>query len=66
MRAKSATEAILRMGIEKAAALGRTLDFEKFLPTGKERFTSRDVVNAVGKALDELGVPNNLFQETKP
>jgi len=54
------------MGIEKAAALGRTLDFEKFLPTGKERFTSRDVVNAVGKALDELGVPNNLFQETKP
>ena len=63
MGQKELVEDILRKGVEAAAKLGKTLEFEKFLEPGKARYNSREVVNAVGKALDELGIPNNLWKE---
>jgi hypothetical protein len=50
------------MGILVAAEkqLGRVLDWEKHLPEGEPLYTTRDVCNAIGAALTEAGIPNNL------
>lgn len=43
-----------------AVAAKHGVDWEKHLPKGKTEFTAREVTNAVGRALTEAGVPNNL------
>lgn len=57
-------EFVIKRGVELAAKQGKTLDFEKYLPTlgNRSGYTAREVVNAVGKALDELGIQNNLVR----
>jgi hypothetical protein len=42
----------------------RGVDFEAFLPTGKEAYTAREIVNACGDALTSIGVPNNLRKDS--
>ncbi len=37
-------------------------DFEKYLPKNKVKYTAREIINACGDALTEVGVKNNLKQ----
>lgn len=48
--------------IEIEAERGIKIDWLAKLPPG-DAHTSRDVVNAIGLALTEAGIPNNLFRE---
>lgn len=53
----------IEKAVEAAAKKGATLDFEKHLPKGKTLFTNRELMNAVGQTLTEIGIPNNLFKK---
>ncbi len=55
---------IIEVLIQRAAELGVN-NWEDFLPN-KKRFTSRDVVNAIGLACTRAGIENNLFRPTQP
>ncbi len=42
---------------------GIKIDWMKRLPAGADGFTAREIVNAIGIALTDAGVPNNLVRE---
>lgn len=51
--------------IEIEAERGIKIDWMAKLPPG-DAHSSRDVVNAIGLALTEAGIPNNLYREVAP
>ena len=56
-RAEDVASKIVKSLVERCADLG--VDWEPELPK-KEAFTSREVVDAIGRALKKAGIPNNL------
>lgn len=54
---------LMELLVEAEGRMGRPVEWEKHLPQGKAKYTAREVCNAIGAALTEAGVENNLFQE---
>lgn len=53
---------LMRVVLEQERQLGRKLDWERHLPPGRDGYTTREICNAVGLALTEAGVQNNLWR----
>lgn len=65
-RAQTAEELVDSLMIyvsELEAQRGEAIDWLSRLPAGQDDYSSRDVVNAIGKALTAAGVQNNLVRE---
>jgi len=60
------TQRIVKALIERVAdeelRTGKEIDWMAKLDPAKAEYTARDVVNAIGAALTEAGIPNNLVK----
>jgi len=53
-------DALIARVAEVEAARGVSIDWIGQLPTGRQEYTARDIVNAIGRALTEAGIENNF------